>query len=390
MKINVKSVIYICFFAVTLGNVLSYTQIGITFSFLPLMLRSFMGIATLLLFIYLAKNNHFSILKSNIDIVFFCLWLILISPFGLSPMTAIIYSIALATSLFVINYYVYFTYNDLSKTLKPIFYTYGIIVVLSFIVSVLGLESAIYYRGSQPSWNGLFGNVNFLGLTSTVAFSISLALIVLSEKKTNLFIIIVLIISAICSVMSFSRASMLACAASLLIFFIFSKISFFKKIVIFIAVWIASAIFNKIIGFTDIINRMSSVVEDSGQRTLIWSKNIDYVMQNPISSAGLTGSQFIPTVEGYTPHNSFIQIVSETGVIGTILFFVIFLRLIIDLIIIGRNNKKLATAVLIILTGVIVNGMSESQILLPSTALFIPFWVIVFLTRRIISTPRTE
>lgn len=61
-------------------------------------------------------------------------------------------------------------------------------------------------------------------------------------------------------------------------------------------------------------------------RKNLWKDNIEYFLENPISGIGIANSKQIfyfiapSSVKYYSPHNTYIEILSETGILGALFF----------------------------------------------------------------------
>ena len=181
----------------------------------------------------------------------------------------------------------------------------------------------------------LFGaklDPNFVGIPFVASMTLLLDN-VLNKKKT--FVSITLyVVNAIAIVYTASRGSFLsAIISSVLVFafFLFSKkIKFTRKLFYFVLVVLLIGILIKVIETQFPLQWERLTDFDSGDmgsgRLDLWKSALSWWEQNPIFGGGLH-SNYLNT--GRATHNTYLQILSETGLIGFgigITFFVLMLK----------------------------------------------------------------
>ena len=181
----------------------------------------------------------------------------------------------------------------------------------------------------------LFGaelDPNFVGIPFIASMTLLLDNVL--KKKRTFISIAMYVVNAIAIVYTASRGSFLSAIISsvlVFLFFLFSKdIKLSRKLIYFVLVIVLICVLIKVIEtqFPLQWERMLNFDSDDGGngRLDLWDKALLRWQQNPIFGGGLY-SNYLNT--GKATHNTYLQILSETGLIGFgigITFFVLMLK----------------------------------------------------------------
>lgn len=165
------------------------------------------------------------------------------------------------------------------------------------------------------------------------------------NKSANLIFVFFIVLCIAFISVSGRRSSLIM---SLMFFVgIFFLLSRNTRYYIFVAVSILSFQFISKTNWTDLstIKRLQlvrvenyEIVEDGysnsyGERKLIWESYIEIIRDNPFCGVGLGNAQkahsgYFPNsqISGYSPHNSYLALVVENGIIGAVLLVIALLR----------------------------------------------------------------
>ena len=207
--------------------------------------------------------------------------------------------------------------------------------------------SSINYDSLPNSLLGFAGNKNITIASILIKFPFALAYFKSRSVYGNLFIFLysffiflsVYLISARASFISFLLISILFLSREL--FLIFSRKSFrfgflsFFSAIILVYYMMSNVITGSIINLSDRVSSIEISDESSSNRFSLWSDALDYIYNNPIFGCGL-GNWKIESLpywkfklSGYTvpyhAHNDFLEITTELGILGGILYLLIFI-----------------------------------------------------------------
>ncbi|MEX0621764.1 MAG: O-antigen ligase family protein [Candidatus Woykebacteria bacterium] len=125
----------------------------------------------------------------------------------------------------------------------------------------------------------------------------------------------------------------------------------------------------------------------TSNRIVIWTASVDYIKQNPIFGAGFGSSveairSYIPDLyaryRGLTPHNTYLRILVESGVVGLGIYVTIVANLFILAIKKFKNLTAQEWLILSILASVLAYQFFETSFLLGTS--FRSFYFLVFLS----------
>lgn len=140
------------------------------------------------------------------------------------------------------------------------------------------------------------------------------------------------VMGAIVLLLTGSRGALLSTVAAGAVYFVLERTSWSKKVVIAFAVFVASLMFLSNTGVGQDVQAMfkKRIIEltfeekyASGREDL-WYEALEMTKENPLFGAGLSGFE----AEGITkkdsvlkyPHNIFLEVLCETGIVGFLLF----------------------------------------------------------------------
>ena len=155
------------------------------------------------------------------------------------------------------------------------------------------------------------------------------------------------ILSIIIALLTFSRGAIIAyCFAILISFILYSKLNLKKIIFGIIKVGIVFFILFTIINYitnNEIIEilekRFSNTISDGGSgRLALWSLSISNFLSNPLFGIGLNNSQLY--TDGVHIHNTILEVLSETGMIGFLLYFIYLMQILFTSIKVYKKDNK--------------------------------------------------
>jgi putative inorganic carbon (HCO3(-)) transporter len=181
-------------------------------------------------------------------------------------------------------------------------------------------DFAAYLVATIPVLFGLFA----AGIVKTKKTDISSVSdhFVLYFGKLKIFSFMFFVIAAICLGLTYSRGAWVAFCFSLGIFAVLNRklfLPFVLTIIIFFSVF-----YPKLLEERLPINSMATFYWQNN-RLGYWQRALDIIKDYPVFGAGtntysLVSQRYINGWGGY-PHNSYLQLFSETGLIGTAMFF---------------------------------------------------------------------
>jgi O-antigen ligase len=222
-------------------------------------------------------------------------------------------------------------YNRIRKLLLIIGISTFIVGLLTIVRYVSGRDLIGGYRASVS--DGVFGDPNDLALH--FVFSIPLLYFVGYRTAKRKLIFILMILTLVFAVLiTYSRGGILGLGFSALAIWYFDNEKRKKNLMLIIM-----GIILCITMFPDVIERMATMIEpekdtvgSAQARMRVLNIGIQIFLENPVFGVGVNN---FPIAEGMThqtglwaaPHNSFIQIASETGILGLIAFIACFILL---------------------------------------------------------------
>ena len=140
------------------------------------------------------------------------------------------------------------------------------------------------------------------------------------------------IIVTLCIALTFSRGAYIALLITMILMFVISGKqkgrvkNFFFLTLLFLGIIYIASIFN--VNFIEyVVDRFSDISTDRGSgRLVLWDNAIQTFINNPILGIGLNGTLEYNTIHYGTPvyiHNTMLEVLSESGIIGFIIFLIL-------------------------------------------------------------------
>ena len=301
-----------------------------------------------------------------------------------------------------------------SASVKPIWHLFYYMLTLPLTMAYIKEEwqKAILFRLVCISllvsslyilWQGYLGFPRAWGLTGTwliaatyLELSIPLLMVVVLEKKsTTPFLRWTLpaLLAGVCLALILvnSRAAWIAVAIAILFYFIirFKQFSQKKIFTLTILLCVCVSIF---FANPHLLSRFYSITDlnyqNNSERVLMWKSAWNMFLDHPVLGVGIGnyGAQYqkiyiLPDAkepEQNHSHNSFMQYLAETGLIGFSAFLIMFLYLLRHYIVRFRNNHHDSIALGMILSIIcfMIHGLMDWNYgMFPSTAQYLWFLV---------------
>lgn len=277
---------------------------------------------TIIACVFTRKLRAVSLFRENILIILFFLTVIIVS---LLKSASFSYKLTGQIILFIILSSIDVT--DIEYCfLKRVFTLSNVFYALIAIWYCISTGAARYYHGNIIIL-GVSFDANYLGLSFVASLSMLLYEIMFIRKRIfSVLNIVFYIIIAIAVVQTSSRGSMLAWGLSnclILLFFIHrKKMNKLKKAIVLIFVLLSMLFFIQYVSvhYTEQWNRMSiiSTRADNG-RLELWKISGSLWMRSPVWGNGLNAMYRNFRVAS---HNTYLEVLVDTGLIGTVAFFV--------------------------------------------------------------------
>jgi O-antigen ligase len=220
------------------------------------------------------------------------------------------------------------------------------------------LIGGVFHRNIFGFLMGIGVLISFIFLKNEITF-----------KKEKFLYLIFLILFCYCSLLSYSRAIWLSLFIVGLIYILFS----IKNIkLIYISYFIIGCfmIFLLFVNIESLNNRLGLLLEgNSAYRYDIWKKSIDLILEKPFFGWGIDSWGIIGLNEFAAVHNSILEILLCTGIMGFIFFSNIFIRT-IKFIYINRNLDLFLILIYFFISSLFDQSIFESKILLSSLTIF--------------------
>lgn len=210
-------------------------------------------------------------------------------------------------------------------------------VLAMYIYFFYGLD--VLARSETRLQNGDFGNVNVVGMHCTFSAMLAIYLMV-AQKKNKMYCLIAFVICLPCIMFSGSRKALLTLIVCLLAFvFLYSKnVMLIKKILlaglvllgIVIVVNVVPAfapIKERLMGLFDLFGGEAASVVGDANRILYLTGGFQAFLEKPIFGYGFGYSYHI---FGAYSHNNFVEILMCHGMVGFLIYYYVFFRMIRD------------------------------------------------------------
>lgn len=322
--------IFILVFSVFLGNL----NVNIGFALKPhMILLVIIFMLTLSKFVFHKPQNHETFM------IFFYVFYCLTGVFSTYPMASLRLTIAIFIGLF--SYFIFkflfstITLKEFERIIGTVGILYNVISLLFYLFGLISNKYNFYGNGirvyglmldrSMPRLIGILSDPNIFVVSNS--FFLFFFLANMKDKKGKIGFVLALITT----ILTFSRGGLLATLVGIVITIAFFNVK--TKIRIFFIVpimtWISYFIVLKVMHidiYQMLIKRMESVSKDGGSgRIEIWNNGLSLFLNNPVQGIGIYNfrdysAEFFG--QGIYMHNTFLEILVESGVIGSVLFFI--------------------------------------------------------------------
>lgn len=228
----------------------------------------------------------------------------------------------------------------LKKVYEVSMVVYSVIIIRSIMLNPLA-----YVHASIPLFDALF-DPNFIGLPIVLGTTFLLDDILHSSKKLLAVLYSVgFLVCVLAIVQTSSRGNLLGLAISTgLVVFNYLKDNRKSKktyfIIALVMIAIAYMMQKLMAGFEDNFARMTDVGEGAdNNRFYLWNHSIEMFLNNIMFGAGLGA---VAQTYGHASHNTYLELLSETGIIGFIIYVTFFYKMFKK----ARNHSAVMTVAL--------------------------------------------
>lgn len=336
------------------------SELSIYFTF-PL--RIFLSV---IMVYYIIKN--FKNIKSkkfnNIIFIMFSCWYIvkILYTANLSAITSLVWYEYLFYYLsFVFFPFFFFKVLDIKKYERFITNAFIFSGFLLGAISVFTFKQVFSSGGigriSQLSENGGSAVISPLALAYSGSFTVLLCLYRLNSQKINkwtekIYLITTLILSIIIFYFGATRGALIVLIVGVFALLYFSQKKKMAKMLIYFLVLSPVFIYLAQVTGSALVDRSIRATEgDTSGRNILWKEGFQEFLNNPFFGGRIE-------VSGIYPHNIFIEILMSMGIIGFVLFLVLFLNISISGIYIANKKNFNFLGILMLLTGTILHSFS--------------------------------
>lgn len=379
--------------------IIHFTTFSYFFSITPILRGiSFILLVGLVVIYYqFSRKEHHNFRLPTFYYILFLLLLIILSIGTLNSLdilTSFQYLFWYTIFLFFIFFLLPKEFGSIHKVIN-LLYVFICAGLFILIISIFTLPfQGIVDRGGNIAIRGFFSNNNTMGMVAFSTSGLSLLVLYFREylSKYNLLITKTsAFISPIFVLLSSSRASILGLLTAIFLFGIIEKrsrkLSIFSLTISLTLYFFAGSFINKYFR----IESLNSSGGIFGERSLLFQYVMDSMSYIPWYGLGLglqdhlyLVSRAIPTMDvnsgmiGFTFHNSYLQILVETGIFGSIIYLTLLITTFMMVFKIkNRENRRFILVVNVLLFGMIINSFFESALLLPGSPYSLLFWTLI-------------
>jgi exopolysaccharide production protein ExoQ len=281
----------------------------------------------------------------------------------------------------------------LKQQLELMSWTYGIVIVLSFIFAVAIPKLGIMGAAHQGKWRGVFSHKNGLGQSMVYSF-LAFMFLTYQTKKHKLLMWFGMILSTSLLLLSASTSSMFNLFILVVVFFVLYivRLPYLLMIpVITLIITIGEAFYLWSIDNSGAI--FNSVGKDATLtgRTDLWQLTTDMIWKQPWIGYGFggfwqglngAGSGYILRAVTWTPshpHNGFLQLLLDLGILGLSIFAIgFFVTMIRALNLIRSTTAVAALWPIVHMTQLLITSTTETQLFASNNVGWIFYVAIVF------------
>jgi exopolysaccharide production protein ExoQ len=282
---------------------------------------------------------------------------------------------------------------SLKEQLELLGWAFGIIVILSFVFAIALPKYGIMGGLHQGKWRGVFGHKNGLG-QSMVYSGLVFLFLVYQNKKYKLWMWIGLSLSMLLLLLSASTSSMANLLILICIFFLIY--TFRLPYLLMLPAILLLATIGELFYLWSIDNAgviFNSVGKDTTLtgRTDLWPVVIEMIGKHPWIGYGYSGfwkglngaeSAYVWRTTAWTPshpHNGFLQLLLDLGILGLLIFFWGFFRNLIRGVKFIRSTKAVAALWPVVhMSQLIIPSLTETQLFGSNSIGWILYVAVVF------------
>ncbi len=218
-----------------------------------------------------------------------------------------------------------------------------VIAYQSYVLGVFIASSLILYNflnGIQYGNDDRYSLINYEvdGISIILALSVPMSAYLVTQYKSkilNILNVVVIPLTVIAIFLTGTRTASIAAAVGIMYWFYTKRNANYKVKIVFIVFFVASVVVLFSFAPQDSVDRIFSSGKSlsSGNlnyRTVIWGASLDQWKESPIVGNGIGSLAYVLSpahVQYGSAHNTFIQILTETGIVGFTLYIFILLSI---------------------------------------------------------------
>ncbi len=337
----------------------------------------FYSIINLLLFIFLLKHISFSSLKeffkpTHIRFLSFFFLLCFLSLIYANNVFLVIHDLSRFGTFFLSLFLFFLLFKNDILNLKQIYISFVFISLIEIYLSLKPLFFDFFFNEldifnieeiNLSIFKGNAGNKNITAASIVTKLPLSLYLLTKKNISYKLFASIFLFFQCLSIFFLSARASFLSLSISILIFLVYlmykiykgQKHNIFSIFLIIVSTLFAYLLSSKILPSNlSVSNRTSSINfsnESSSNRFELWSNALDHISNNPLLGSGL-GNWKVESIKywgnigdyyliPYHAHNDILELSTELGILGGLLYFGFFVAIALFLFKIFLKTKSI-------------------------------------------------
>jgi exopolysaccharide production protein ExoQ len=265
----------------------------------------------------------------------------------------------------------------LKQQLQLMSWTYGIVIVLSFIFAVAIPKLGIMGAAHQGKWRGVFSHKNGLGQSMVYSF-LTFMFLSYQHKKYKLLMWIGMSLSVVLLLLSASTSSMFNLFMLVIVFFVLYivRLPYLVMMPVIALIITAGEAF-----YLWSINNSGAIFNSVGKdatltgRTDLWQLTTDMIWKQPWLGYGFGGfwqglngaeSGYILRAVTWTPshpHNGYLQLLLDLGILGLLIFSIGFLIAMIRALNLIRSTTSVAALWPIVhMAQLLITSTTETQL----------------------------
>ncbi len=285
-----------------------------------------------------------------------------------------------------------FSWSDSKDRMKLVSYT---LLSSGLIISCFAIFEFFNEYFNTLSFNlasAPFGRTNDLGAYMLLIFPLALSnfLYENDEYAEKAFYALVSIFTVITIVLTFSRGIWLSSIIAVILILLLG-IKILKKNIIYLGIVAVISLIPVVINWEAIVIRFLSIqnIFNSAENSIEWRKSLikstfEIFMDNPAIGTGINSFSFIVSAyqkrAGYfsvNPHNYYLQLLAETGVIGLFTFIILALSILYMSFKAYKNSEKIYRGIALGLLVSIISSLVHISVDIDWSVLSIPmvFWM---------------